>query len=140
MSYTPTEWKTGDVITAEKLNNIEQGIVNATNFVNVNAEENPETHSYTNITLDNNYSQILEMLENNETVAFMLNISVVVNGQEVAKYSVSSSSVSMGTGLITVNFYSMESAGDTVYFLGQFLEIKNTGENNVKFGRCVANA
>lgn len=29
MSYTPTEWKTGDVITADKLNNIEQGIVNA---------------------------------------------------------------------------------------------------------------
>ena len=29
MSYTPTEWKTGDVITAEKLNNIENGVVNA---------------------------------------------------------------------------------------------------------------
>lgn len=29
MSYTPTDWKTGDVITAEKLNNMEQGILNA---------------------------------------------------------------------------------------------------------------
>lgn len=29
MSYTPTEWKTGDVITAEKLNNMEDGIENA---------------------------------------------------------------------------------------------------------------
>lgn len=27
--YTPTVWKTGDVITAEKLNNIEEGIANA---------------------------------------------------------------------------------------------------------------
>ena len=26
MSYTPTNWQTGDTITAEKLNNIEQGI------------------------------------------------------------------------------------------------------------------
>lgn len=26
MSYTPTDWKTGDVITAEKLNNMEAGI------------------------------------------------------------------------------------------------------------------
>ena len=26
MAYTPTEWKSGDVITAEKLNNIEEGI------------------------------------------------------------------------------------------------------------------
>lgn len=29
MSYTPTEWKTGDVITAEKLNNMESEIVDA---------------------------------------------------------------------------------------------------------------
>lgn len=26
MSYTPTNWQTGDVITAEKLNNMEAGI------------------------------------------------------------------------------------------------------------------
>lgn len=29
MSYTPTEWRTGDLITAEKLNNMEAGIVEA---------------------------------------------------------------------------------------------------------------
>lgn len=29
MSYTPTNWSTGDVITAEKLNNMESGIENA---------------------------------------------------------------------------------------------------------------
>lgn len=29
MSYTPTEWETGDVITAVKLNNMETGITNA---------------------------------------------------------------------------------------------------------------
>ena len=29
MSYTPTTWETGDVITADKLNNIENGVVNA---------------------------------------------------------------------------------------------------------------
>ena len=29
MSYTPTTWATGDVITAEKLNNMESGIVGA---------------------------------------------------------------------------------------------------------------
>lgn len=28
MSYTPTEWKNGDTITAEKLNHIEEGIEN----------------------------------------------------------------------------------------------------------------
>ena len=31
MSYTPTEWQTGDTITAEKLNKMERGIENANN-------------------------------------------------------------------------------------------------------------
>ena len=29
MSYTPTEWATGDVVTADKLNKIEEGIAGA---------------------------------------------------------------------------------------------------------------
>lgn len=29
MSYTPTEWVTGDIVTANKLNNLEQGVVDA---------------------------------------------------------------------------------------------------------------
>ena len=29
MSYTPTEWTTGDIITAEKLNHIENGVESA---------------------------------------------------------------------------------------------------------------
>lgn len=32
MAYIPTEWKNGDVITAEKLNNIEEGIEENSNF------------------------------------------------------------------------------------------------------------
>lgn len=28
MAYTPTEWKNGDTITAEKLNNLENGVAN----------------------------------------------------------------------------------------------------------------
>lgn len=33
MSYTPTEWKNGDVITAEKLNHMEGGIAAGENLV-----------------------------------------------------------------------------------------------------------
>jgi hypothetical protein len=29
MSYTPTTWQTGDTITAEKLNKLENGVANA---------------------------------------------------------------------------------------------------------------
>jgi hypothetical protein len=44
MSYTPTNWETGDVITAEKLNNMEGGIENAQLFiVSVTRNENQFT-------------------------------------------------------------------------------------------------
>lgn len=33
MSYTPNTWQTGDTVTAEKLNNIESGIVNNDIFI-----------------------------------------------------------------------------------------------------------
>lgn len=29
MTYTPTEWQTGDIVTAEKLNNLENGVLSA---------------------------------------------------------------------------------------------------------------
>lgn len=35
MSYTPNNWQTGDIITAEKLNNMEQGISSAAKLANV---------------------------------------------------------------------------------------------------------
>ena len=38
MSYTPNTWKSGDVVTSAKLNNIEQGIANAALLVT--ADEN----------------------------------------------------------------------------------------------------
>lgn len=42
MSYTPTEWQTGDTITAEKLNNMEQGIVGAVASFNIEFFRDPE--------------------------------------------------------------------------------------------------
>lgn len=33
MSYTPTNWQTGDTVTAERLNKMEQGIKNADSFI-----------------------------------------------------------------------------------------------------------
>lgn len=33
MAYTPTEWKSGDVISAERMNKIEQGIANGSSSV-----------------------------------------------------------------------------------------------------------
>ena len=65
MSYTSTEWKTGDVITADKLNNIEQGIVNSgsglfvINATGVASQDNPRTTP----TLDKTYNEIKAALD-----------------------------------------------------------------------------
>ena len=58
-SYTPTTWATGDIITAEKLNKIEQGIANAGsgNWLVVNAisDSNNDT-----TTLDKTWQEIYD--------------------------------------------------------------------------------
>lgn len=47
MSYTPTEWKTGDVITAERLNKAEQGIKDAhDNAADISSEISTEVASW----------------------------------------------------------------------------------------------
>ena len=48
MSYTPTNWKSGDVVTSAKLNNIESGIVNSVLVVTMD----------TNNALDHTYAEI----------------------------------------------------------------------------------
>lgn len=56
MSYTPTEWETGQTITAEKLNKLEQGVANAGGVFVVGM-----TYDYDNsrITLDKTYAEML---------------------------------------------------------------------------------
>ena len=41
MAYTPTNWQTGDVVTAEKMNHIEDGIKNNSIFA-ITVNEEPE--------------------------------------------------------------------------------------------------
>lgn len=53
MAYTPTTWVTGDVITATKLNNMEQGIANAGGAVIVGYTFEDGT-----ITLDKTWQEI----------------------------------------------------------------------------------
>ena len=49
MSYTPTEWKTGDIVTSTKLNKLEQGVANAGALVvNISVTDNgDDTYTYT---------------------------------------------------------------------------------------------
>lgn len=56
MSYTPTEWVTGDIITAEKLNKIENGIASVGGMLIVTVSEKPD--SETIMILDKTWQQI----------------------------------------------------------------------------------
>lgn len=47
MSYTPTNWTTGDTITASSLNKIEQGIANAGSALICNLEYNDDLGEHT---------------------------------------------------------------------------------------------
>lgn len=50
MSYEPTNWKTGDVVTSAKLNKLEQGVANGSGNVLVVEEEDGQlTETYTDI-------------------------------------------------------------------------------------------
>lgn len=53
MSYTPTTWTTGDIITATKMNKIENGIANAGSAVIV---------TETNNTLDKTFAEIYDLI------------------------------------------------------------------------------
>ena len=73
MSYTPTTWATGDVITAEKLNNMENGIVNgianslSVYIVNlVEAAEQPSNEWV--FTADKTYDELLDVVNNGGTI------------------------------------------------------------------------
>lgn len=63
MSYTPTNWKKGDVVTSEKLNNIEGGISNAVNavmVVNFTVDGTPPNET---ATADKTYEEIMAVIE-----------------------------------------------------------------------------
>lgn len=109
MSYTPTNWKSGDVISAEKLNKLEQGvaeccggggseplIVNATTsmFVPDMVPTTPggtEAHRIATddaVTIDASFEDIKQALDSgNEVVVHLVSTTVAGDGYEVLRLS-----------------------------------------------------
>ena len=68
MSYTPTNWQTGDTITAEKLNNMESGIEgNSVFLITVALNE-----LYANVA-DKTYSEIQAAYQSGKTLVCVNN-------------------------------------------------------------------
>jgi len=59
MSYTKTTWRDGDVISADRLNNMEDGIANAAPMVIVNRTENDGV-----VVLDKTWQEIYNAINN----------------------------------------------------------------------------
>lgn len=74
MAYTKTTWNTGDVITAEKLNHMEDGIASG-GVLLVNVTPTSETEG----TADKSYSEILEALQNGQIPVMFNEINGNIN-------------------------------------------------------------
>lgn len=90
MAYEPTNWKTGDVVTSEKLNKIEQGIAGGGGVLVAHY-----TVEGTTLTLDKTYAELLEASESGIVIAihdesyepgFSRFISVLVSVNHVDEY------------------------------------------------------
>lgn len=78
MAYTPTEWQTGDIVTAEKLNKLENGVADSSGgilAVNLILEEDSSVPS-----LDKTYAEIASAIENNKQVVVFNKLSPILTG------------------------------------------------------------
>ena len=91
MSYTPTEWKTGDIVTAQKLNKIEAGISESgsgsggSDWFVVNFTipmENLEEQLVTGST-EVTPRQVLEAVQNNKNILLKATSSTTVTGTTI---------------------------------------------------------
>lgn len=71
MSYEPTNWQTGDIVTAEKLNKLENGVASGILVVNMVLDEDMDVPM-----LDKTYAEIESALENNKQVV-IFNKSII---------------------------------------------------------------
>lgn len=112
MAYTPTEWATGDVITAEKLNNIEGGVMAAGPLiVNLSYSSVVNDRYATGSTLDKSYSEIMAAYESGRNIVI------------VAKHAEFGTIESIKSQIIEIYQY-----GDYYVEVGRY---RNSGSNSI---------
>ena len=86
MSYTPTEWKNGDTITAEKLNKIEEGIADGGVLIVTKTDD----VEHTQITLSKTWQEIYD---------------AVISGKQILLDNSDSGNISLNflTDIYTIN-------------------------------------
>ena len=102
MAYTPTEWKNGDVITAEKLNNLEEGVQEV--LTNDGGGRLIATPNHNNV-LDKTWQQIYDAFPN---------VAIEIGHREGDIYLEAVSAIS---GNPTENTYTFWTEGQNNYFM-----------------------
>ena len=87
MAYIPTEWVTGDVITAERLNNIESGVENLSStgveYVTITASRDASRNVTASI--DKTWNELLSLVESNVTVIAIMDLTLPTGAKYRAK-------------------------------------------------------
>ena len=107
MAYTPTDWQTGDVVTADKLNKIEAGVARGNGIVS--GAFNPETDE---VTINKSFDDLTDMVADG-TLPFLAVESdddgLVLAPLLLLKYVDSSYMAAFGNKLQMVTFASSSS-------------------------------
>lgn len=81
MSYTPTEWETGQTITAEKLNKLEQGVADAGDFPGFDIVIWYDYDSWTPSLITGDYTSLRQKIVSGMPVIGLLGASGAVDGE-----------------------------------------------------------
>lgn len=97
MAYNKTTWETGDVITAEKLNNIENGIAGIKGVLPITTSEDGDTQ-----TLSATWQQI------SDAIGSLTPVFVFVPEVGVMPYVVASAAYDAGSDKYTANLFDLQ--------------------------------
>lgn len=115
MSYTPTQWQTGDTITAEKLNNMERGIENANEPFIVTLT--PTAGDFSG-TMDKTVGEIYEAWTAGEKIIFKLDISGITSPGDYYYVECAAQYTSNGFDYPSFNAFVVNNDNNMLVFVG----------------------
>ena len=130
MSYTPTDWKTGDIITAEKLNKLEQGVSGGegnSDFYIVNIEI---TGMFEGATCDKTVAEMQAAVADGKILKAYLTSNLISNiNIEALSWSSYIDSLSVPSCAFTFLYPSVTISGVNNYYISVMFANDGTGDS-----------
>ena len=129
MSYTPTEWKTGDVITSSGLNKMEEGIAAASSGGGGVLEIHATMVNPTTFTSDTLYSEVQSAWDANYKIRLIVEMGGDIGFElDAVGYSAGGGwcFVAMDSGMLTcMQIYHSEDPTSTIELGGAFYDLSS---------------